>query len=256
MLKPKILALDFDGVICNGMAEYFQSSQKCYHKIWLEIPEQNLAQNFYQLRPVIEHGWEMPVLLRALILNYSPQDILKNWLEIRDTIVKKENLNHQNLVQILDQVRDEWINHNLEEWLSIQTPYQGIVKTLQNIVNSDIKLYIISTKEGRFIKQFLKTYQINLDDQYLIGKECKRPKYETLRLIIQDEKIDPTNIYFIEDRLDTLELIEKQEDLKNISLFLADWGYNTESMRNYAKNHHRIKLLSLAQFCQDFAFIS
>jgi len=256
MIKQKILALDFDGVICNGLEEYFQSSQKCYQKIWSEIPDQKLREYFYQLRPVIEYGWEMPVLLRALILNYSPLEILDHWLIIRDKIVKLENINPQNLIKILDQVRDEWTNHNLDDWLSIQTSYQGIVETLQNILNSEILLYIISTKEGRFIKQILAKFKLKLKDKYLIGKECKRPKSETLRLIIEEENIDPAEIYFIEDRLDTLELIEKQEDLEKVSLFLADWGYNTESMRNFAKNHHRIKLLSLAEFCQDFAFIS
>lgn len=253
MINPKILALDFDGVICNGLREYFQCSQKIYQKIWSDFPEQNLAEKFYQLRPVIEHGWEMPVLLRALILKYSAQDILNNWLEIRDQIVKSEGLNSQNIIPQLDQVRDQWIKSDLDSWLALQRPYNGIIDTLKGIVKSSILLYIISTKEGRFIQQFLDTYNINLDGQYIMGKECKRPKYETLRLIIKQEKIEPREIWFIEDRLNTLFLIEKQPDLKNIQLFLADWGYNTEQMRNLTKNQDRIKLLSLKQFCQDFA---
>jgi len=253
MIKPKILALDFDGVICNGLREYFQSSQKSYQKMWSDFPDQKLAEKFYQLRPVIEHGWEMPVLLRALILEYSDQDILNNWSEICDQIVKIEGLNPQKIAQELDQVRDQWINSDLEVWLSLQTPYQGIIETLKNIIDSSPLLYIISTKEGRFIHQFLGRYNISLSQNYIIGKECKLPKYETIRLIIEKEKVNPAEIWFIEDRLNTLNLMAKQADLKNVQLFLADWGYNTEQMRNLTKYHDRIKLLSLDQFCQDFA---
>jgi phosphoglycolate phosphatase-like HAD superfamily hydrolase len=253
MINPKILALDFDGVICNGVVEYFQSCQKAYQKIWLELPSNEYAPRFYKLRPVIEHGWEMPVLLKALILQYSDQDILHNWAEITHQIITTENLNPQTIAQQLDRVRDEAINNNLDNWLSLQTPYQGVIEKLQDILKSPTKLYIISTKEGRFIKQFLQNYNINLSVDYIIGKECKRPKYETLRLIIKKENINPREIWFVEDRLNTLSAIEKQPDLKDVQLYLADWGYNTEQMRKLAWNHDQIKLLSLDQFCQDFS---
>ena len=32
--KPKILALDFDGVICNGLKEFFQTTLITFQKLW------------------------------------------------------------------------------------------------------------------------------------------------------------------------------------------------------------------------------
>ncbi|NET61482.1 MAG: HAD family hydrolase, partial [Symploca sp. SIO2E6] len=67
----KIIALDFDGVLCDGLLEYFQASWYTYCQVWnpdSQKPPEDLAQKFYPLRPVIETGWEMPVLVRALIL--------------------------------------------------------------------------------------------------------------------------------------------------------------------------------------------
>ena len=34
MAIPNILALDFDGVLCDGMREYFETSRRTYMKIW------------------------------------------------------------------------------------------------------------------------------------------------------------------------------------------------------------------------------
>jgi len=69
----QILALDFDGVICDGLIEYFQTAWRTYCQIWkpsLPTPPAGAA-SFYQLRPVIETGWEMPVLIRALVLGIT-----------------------------------------------------------------------------------------------------------------------------------------------------------------------------------------
>jgi len=51
----QILALDFDGVICDGLIEYFKPLGT-YCQIWkpsLPTPPADLAASFYQLRPVM-----------------------------------------------------------------------------------------------------------------------------------------------------------------------------------------------------------
>ena len=68
MTIPDILALDFDGVCCDGMREYFETSRRTYARVWpAEEPAAESAfAAFGALRPVILSGWEMPVLLRAI----------------------------------------------------------------------------------------------------------------------------------------------------------------------------------------------
>ncbi len=246
----KIIASDFDGVICNGLAEYFYSSQLAYEQIWQEsLTEINLRQSqFNLLRPVVETGWEMPVLLRALFLGNKPEEILINWHKICQDIVIQENLETTKIGKILDKVRETEIKNNLSNWLALHEFYQGVITQLKNVIESANKLYIITTKEGIFVKELLKQQGINLDDKYLIGKEKKRPKYETLRLIIKEEKVKPEEIYFIEDRLEALKLVQQQPDLQGIKLFLASWGYNTEQTRLNVTSSQGIKLLSLSEF--------
>ena len=38
MIIPDVLALDFDGVLCDGMREYFETSRRTYAKAWPEEP--------------------------------------------------------------------------------------------------------------------------------------------------------------------------------------------------------------------------
>lgn len=253
---PQIFASDFDGVICDGLKEYFASTERAYKKIWssndLNVDDE-LTNNFYRLRPVIETGWEMPVLLRALVLNYDPEKILTTWHSIRDEIVEREQLDKKTCSQALDSVRDNWIQNDLDGWLKLHRFYPGILDKLKQIVNSDIQFYIVTTKEGRFVKQLLQQQGIEISETQIIGKESKRPKYETLR-IIKDNVTESASIWFVEDRIQALKQVQQQPDLKEVKLFLADWGYNTEAQRIIAKESKNIQLLSLSQFAQSFDF--
>ena len=86
---PDILALDFDGVLCDGMREYFEASRRTYMRVWPDepAPSEELFPAFRALRPVIMTGWEMPVLLRALVQGYSQAAMLQNWEAVRDALV-------------------------------------------------------------------------------------------------------------------------------------------------------------------------
>jgi hypothetical protein len=58
MTIPNILALDFDGVLCDGMGEYFETSRRTCRKIWPgeEAPDESFFPMFQSLRPVIMTG--------------------------------------------------------------------------------------------------------------------------------------------------------------------------------------------------------
>lgn len=251
---PDILALDFDGVICDGLLEYFASTKQAYQQIWSKEPDDSLAPSFYRLRPVIETGWEMPILLRALALKVPQEQIIEDFQAIARKIVESEGLEKQAVAQSLDGARDSWIKNDLDSWLKLHRVYPGVIERLQKIISSQTKVYIVTTKEGRFANQLLQQQGVNLPIAQIIGKESKRPKYETLR-IIRDRHQQPgesLSLFFVEDRLKALQQVTQQPDLDLVNLFLADWGYNLERDRQIAAQDKRIKLLSLESFAQDF----
>ena len=172
--KPKILALDFDGVICNGLKEYFQTTLRTYQKLWKDDSQNDLeiwANSFYKLRPVIETGWEMPILLRALVLQYEQDNIESNWHNVCSEIVTKENLNKQQVMSALDGVRDHWIQTDLDNWLALHEFYPGVLEKLGKLLDSSTLLYIVTTKEGRFVKQLLKQQNLSFPEDHIFGKE-------------------------------------------------------------------------------------
>ncbi len=252
---PTLLALDFDGVLCNGLIEYFQTAWRTYCQIWqpsAQTPNNDMAEKFYRLRPVIEIGWEMPVLIRALILGIEEEKILQEWQAIAEKIVTEENLDRGEIGICLDTTRDEWIATDLEGWLSLHEFYPGVVEKVKQLIVSEVKPVIVTTKEGRFVRSLLQKQGIDLPEADIIGKESKRPKYETLKILLAKSDVGAI-IWFVEDRLKTLLSVQKQSDLKEVELFLADWGYNTEKERESVTQHPPIHLLSSTQFCQDFS---
>lgn len=255
--SPQILALDFDGVICNGLVEYFQTSYRAYCYIWNQEsrdPSAELASSFFSLRPLIETGWEMPILLRALITGIPETQIWQNWLQIKQQILATEKLNQREIAQQVDSVRDDWIKHNLENWLGLHQFYNGVIGKLRSLLsNPNIELFIVSTKEGRFIQQLLEKQGLKFSSQAIIGKESQRPKYQTLRELIAQHREENPQVWFVEDRFKALQSVKAQTDLEQVQLFLADWGYNTPQSQENALQDTRIKLLSLQQFNQDFS---
>lgn len=253
-VTPRVIALDFDGVICDGLKEYFQTAWKAYAQIWKvkAAPDERFAPAFYRLRPVVETGWEMPILIRALVTGIEEEKILQDWTTIATQIVAEDHLKPLEVSAIVDTIRDHLIATDLEDWLAEHKFYPGVIDRLQSILSSSIDFVIISTKEGRFIQQLLQKQGIELNNKQIYGKESKRPKPQVLTELRQAYG-ETASIWFVEDRLKTLQAVENQETLAEVALFLADWGYNTASERQQVEESDRIHLISLTQFSQDFS---
>lgn len=251
---PNILALDFDGVLCDGRGEYLESSWRVYREIWgdCDLDLEKFRWRFYELRSVIETGWEMPLLLRALQQGISDEKILENWSSIVQDILNQWGLTQETLTQLLDEKRDRWIETNQKDWLAHHQFYPHVISKIQEILSHQSpEIYIITTKEGRFAKILLEQQGIIFPKSHIFGKECHQPKRKTLTELSQ--RFNQASVWFVEDRLKTLLSVEDSPELKSVQLFLATWGYNTARSRSLAKKHQRIHLLSLDQFNQDFS---
>ena len=251
--SPTLLALDFDGVLCDGMLEYFQTTWKAYCQLWSvekTEPPSDLAPQFYRTRPVIETGWEMPLLLYGLLQGIPSTEILHNWYAIAPQLLQDSKLDKAQLVAAVDGCRDRWIANDLEGWLSLHRFYHGVIERLRSLLDSATDLAIITTKEERFARQLLQQQGIDLPKGAVYGKGSQQPKHETLR---QLGGADGGAIWFVEDRLKTLQSVQQQPDLSSVRLFLADWGYNIARDRKIVRDDPRLQPLSLTQFAQDFS---
>lgn len=257
--QPSVLALDFDGVVCDGLIEYFQTAWQAYCQFWAPAdttPPEGLAPSFYRLRPVVETGWEMPVLLRSLLIGIPEAEILAKWESIAPKQMQEGGFTSSEIATKVDRIRDEWIARDLDNWLAQHRFYPGVLDRLRQTLSQPVHLVIITTKEGRFVRQLLQQQQVDIPESQIFGKEVKQPKAQTLRDLLHqfNQKFTQSaEIWFVEDRLKTLKSIQAQPELNAVQLFLADWGYNTSADRDIANQDSRIHLLSLSKFVQGFS---
>jgi phosphoglycolate phosphatase-like HAD superfamily hydrolase len=267
--SPQLIAFDFDGVICDGLIEYFQTAWRAYSQCFATPswdpagealppdPPAGFAQAFYRLRPIVETGWEMPVVIQALAQGLSEAEITQGWPGLAKTLVAEAGLEPMIVAKTVDRVRDSWIQQDLTGWLALHRFYPGVLDCLSAILHSRgfanaaqaIPTYIISTKEGRFIHQLLAQRGIDFPADRIFGKEVKRPKSDTLSQLIQQHQPQGA-VWFLEDRLKTLQAVAQVPELKAVHLFLADWGYNTPADHQAADECDRIQRLSLDQLPQ------
>lgn len=252
--QPTVLALDYDGVLCDGMKEYFQTAWRAYCNLWQlkdTTPPVGLAEQFYRVRPLIATGWEMPMLLRALLTGYTEAQMSQDWEELSQQLLQQEGLTPAVLAAEVDGIRDRWIDVDPNSWLAEQFLYPGVAERIP-VWLAEGQVVIISTKEGRFIQQLLLRHNIDLMNVRIFGKEVKQPKHQILRELKAEAGQDAT-FWFVEDRLKTLQVVQKQPDLQDVQLFLATWGYNTAAERASVVDDPAIHLISLDQFCQGFS---
>jgi len=259
MTAPTLLALDFDGVLCDGLVEYFQTAWVAYCKLFDVTdtqPPTGLAERFYPLRPVIETGWEMPLLIRALQQGVEDAAVLDHWSSIVQDMLQDTGLDREDAMAQVDGTRDRWIQTDLDGWLSLHRFYPGVIEWLQGAIAAGVYPTIISTKEGRFIRSLLGQAGVELSPTQIIGKEIQQPKTKTLHQLLLSPPAEvgaSPHIWFIEDRFKTLEKVTAHPDLTEVRLFLADWGYNTPSEKDQARRDSRIHLLSLSQLVREFS---
>ena len=227
-LKP-ILVFDFDGVIVDGLVEYWNSSREaCLQLINktqtvtdllpIEIPYE-----FRALRPWVKNGWEMVLLaaeiLRAdSLLRTNPNDFANNYKESRDEALNRWGWNPKQLQNGLDNVRKQAILTNKEKWLTSHIAFSGVAERINQLANEETDFAVLTTKSKAFTSELL-TY-LNLYPELLYGHESGQ-KPNLLLEISKDRSIRG----FIEDRRITLETVINTPGLSSIPCYLATWGY-------------------------------
>ena len=228
MNQSIIYALDFDGVICDSAVETGITGWKAATQLWDDfptpLPSQHLIEQFRQVRPILETGYEAILLVRLLHDGETVTAILDGFKDKKNQLVKDNNLNITALKEVFGTTRDQWINDDLNDWIEMNPMFLGIKEKLQNLRQKGI-WYIITTKQEHFVKKILAAHQIQLADDRIFGLDKQLSKEAILTdLLMQHHS---ATIHFVEDRLPTLVNVINNKQLSSVELFFALWGYNT-----------------------------
>ena len=230
MLKKPLLVLDFDGVIVDGINEYWSSSrQTCLNiisdkeKEIISLPNK-IPEAFKEMRPWVHHGWEM-VILAAECSDKTSQLNLKgikkfskNYSVECSLALEKWGWTPSQLQEALNQTRREAISNNFNQWLNFHQPFSLVTQRLKTLEKEGIEFAVLTTKSIEFTKKLLDCF--DLQPKLVFGHESGS-KVDVLKQLLQTRIIQG----FIEDRRTTLEKVLEDPKLTSIPCYLASWGY-------------------------------
>ena len=247
--QKRLLALDFDGVICDSAAETAISGWKAATRIWPDkflepLPPQEIVEEFRRIRPYLETGYQSIFMIRMLADGENEASFQYSLTEKFAVMLEDFKITKDRLIKEFGTVRDEWIQNDLDSWLAPQNPYPGTIEALKSALVKH-RVLILTTKQERFVKAWLSHFNVDFPAEDIIGLDRKTPKEETLAELVRANK---KNIHFVEDRLKTLQRVAAIPSLKRINLHYADWGYGTPAELKEAKSMNNLDIITLSDF--------
>lgn len=251
---PRVLALDFDGVVCASDAESSVSAVKAASLRWpdMRLPADQVPEVqrvLSALRPHIETGYENMLLVRlaadALSASASgsvqPELLLKQWsAQRRESMLQELGESREALIGFFGLTRDRLIAEDGARWLALNRVYPQVRASLLGLRPEDY--CIVTTKQRRFVEAIMGGCGLAMprpDNVFDLDGPI-RGKPSVLRHLLD---AGAEGVAFVEDRFETLLAVAETEGLERIELFLVDWGYNTPEQRAACRLHPRIRLI-------------
>ena len=260
-----LFLFDFDGVVCDSCNECTVSAWRTC-KILKAIPgdfdtnqdtpPQWLFEKMREIRPAIEVGWQIPVLLSVFLdqqANSSPSnpalsvpEVLDRYEQLVEEWLKKYDLTEKDMIDTFGQVRDDWIAQDMDSWLEINTFYSGIALAINEC---DGETVLVTTKQQRFAAALVRHAGVTdacMPDDSIYGLGMYKSKADVI--VDRMEQGGYKSAHFFEDRYPTIAKALNDDRLKNVLFYLCSWGYVTENELQLASEEPRVKVLKLEDF--------
>ncbi|GLC38636.1 hypothetical protein PLESTB_000454800 [Pleodorina starrii] len=254
--SSKLIALDFDGVVCDSCGESSLSAFKAAAILWPEIfrtPEaaarkDELVEKMRAVRPVVETGYENVVQIRCLYEGVSVDEMLAGWEKMLPARMSQWGLNRAEMVDLFGRVRDEWIAADLDGWLAPNRIYEGVADPVRAAMSRH-ELYIVTTKQAHYTEILMRDMaSVPFPPERIFSQTVSgRPKGEVLAALAQAHPQAAERV-FVEDKLSTLEKVARDPSLSDWRLYLVDWGYNTPAERARAAANPAITIIDKSGF--------
>jgi phosphoglycolate phosphatase-like HAD superfamily hydrolase len=250
---PNVIALDFDGVLCDSARETgitaWRAGQRFFPEWHSTNPPADVLSRFCRLRPALETGFQAIPLMRLAFENHPPDDVFCRFPELVNHLTAQMHTTREELLREFAQTRDEWIAKDRPGWLAQHSFFPGIANALKSALKKH-HVFILTTKQTRFAETLLRAIDIRLPKGHILGLESGVSKERLLTFILDNPACRKLPVHFVEDRLATLEGVAASPALTSVRLYLADWGYVTPADVQQAQLSGRIMVLSLSAFLQ------
>ena len=219
-----LLVFDFDGVLVDGMPEYWWAARSAVLRLQpgLQLPQQ-APDGFVRLRPSIHKGWEMVLVAAELSAGGGPDQAgalieADDYGAALEPALRRWGWRPGPLQAVLEEVRAEALRLDAAAWLARHRFYPGVEDRLRRLAAEGAEWGVLTTKGGAFAAEILAA--AGLTPRFVHGHE-QGSKPEVLQRLQNGSRA----LWFLEDRRPTLEIVRATPALESVRCFLVSWGY-------------------------------
>ena len=247
----KILAVDYDGVISDSAIKALFISHNAYCKCfgsevkrnfggelftfenWEEMQKQYKKEmdDYHRLRAYIELSGDFLVIIKIVEEQVQIKD-QQEFIAYRNQL----QFDYQFFRELFFEEKEKWQKKSYRKWFFLSPVFHEVIKGIQRFLQEGQKIVIATsnrreTIHGDFQPEYL-GFKIDIED--IFDKNFGKHKAEHMQAIANKYGVKLNEIYFIDDQLSYL----RGTDTLGVHVFLAGWGYCTESQKEEAKREN------------------
>tara|TARA_B100001250_G_scaffold239623_1_gene205913 strand:+ start:7849 stop:8586 length:738 start_codon:yes stop_codon:yes gene_type:complete len=214
----KIVALDFDGVICNSLNECLIVSYCAFNEnLNLSYDSSKIRpthqKQFNKYRYLVGPAHQFYYLWDMILSNEGNIIESFNRLDYNEAMEKK-------FAKKFYAIRKKMINNNFDEWLLLNPFYSNVLLFIKENFDFD-KFFIVTSKDLFSVVKLLEFNKIKLDKDHIFSRELSFSKVRLFEILKSNFNIMFEDIIFIDDKIS--HLLEVQP--LGIDCYLSTWGY-------------------------------
>ena len=244
-MNSNVIALDFDGVICDSAAEcvvsaygaFCQAKGEAFDPLVSSVPDY-FRDGFYRMRPLIRDGRDYLMILYLLDLRVpmSDQKDFDDALETRlpDLLGLFGVESGPELEAAFQRYRAGFRERDESGWMDRNPLYPGMIKALSERQGDLRSVFVTTSKPSTVSKGILEHNGFTLPDGHVLGKDmvgASPDKNVHMRLVTEASKVSYADIHFVDDQVAHLESAQGL----GVNCYLAAYGYTTEKQIDRAR---------------------
>lgn len=221
-MKP-VIALDFDGVICDSLEECLVTAYNACHRLegsdrWADSPagiEPELADCFRRLRHYARNAPELLVVMSWCITEGRALDQAQY-----DTLTSRYASRMPAFEALFFESRHILSSANLDQWLGLHRMYPEF-RDGWEVVKGRFSIHIVTTKDLVSIQYFNRHWELGVPEENLWTKERGLSKGGIVRRIADECGRPIQEVLFVDDHPHHV----RDVATTGASCFWAAWGF-------------------------------
>jgi phosphoglycolate phosphatase-like HAD superfamily hydrolase len=233
--ESPVLALDFDGVLCDSTDECVVTAWNAWLKHTgqdgflmrsQDVPEP-FQSEIRRLRGYVRTGGEYGVLMQVVKE--------KQTIDCRKDYEKAITLHHliiKPFAEIFFEARNKMRKLDEHHWLNLHTVYAGIPEHLRELW-SKFRIFVVTGKDADAVQLFFSRFDLTLPNDCIYDKDAGHDKLGAIRHLAGETQQPLKSVIYLDDNIGHLLPVHQA----GCRVLMAEWGYHTDEDLKIARSN-------------------